>query len=118
MRKTMLFLLALASLTACGINGSPGNGEKIGQIVKLSKVGLFSKTWEGEIVRGGFQGGGGVNGQAFYFTVESDSLAKQVTDFMERQTEVRIHYRTEGIYAIARTESGGDFLVSIQPTSR
>ncbi len=117
-RTIALALLALASLTACEINTSPGDGEKVGQIVKLSKVGMFSKTWEGQIVRGGFQGGGGVNGQAFDFTVESDSLAAEVAGFMEHQTEVKINYRSEGIYAMTRSESGGHFLVKIQPLAK
>src|SRR3954464_191807 len=109
-------LLSVVALSACEINTSPGDGEKVGQIVKLSRVGMSSKTWEGEIVRGGFSGGGGVNGQAFDFTVEDDSLAARVRSFMEAQQEVRIRYRSEGIYSVSRSESGGHFLVSTEPT--
>lgn len=117
--KRMIAVIALLVVTAaCGVNTSPGEGEKVGQIVKLSKIGLISKTWEGEIVRGGFQSGGGVNGQAFYFTIESEADAARVRGFMEKQTEVRLKYRTEGFYAIRRTESGGDFLVSIDSAGK
>lgn len=113
----LLAMLTLYGCLACGLNGSPGEGEKVGQIVKLSRVGMFAKTWEGEIVRGGFSGGAGVNGQAFDFTIESDTMAQRVKAFMESQREVRIRYRSEGVYSLTRTENGGHFLVSIEPTT-
>ena len=109
-------ICAFATCASCGANTSPGDGEKVGQIVKLARVGMISKTWEGEIVRGGFQGAAGVNGQSFDFTVEGDSLADVVRQYMEAQREVRIRYRTEGIFSSFRTESGGHFLASIEPT--
>lgn len=40
-----------------------GKGEKVGQVVKVNEQsGLFCKTIEVEIIRGGFAGGSGVNG--------------------------------------------------------
>lgn len=117
----LLIMVAVAAVVgACflGLNTSPGDGEKVGQIVKLSRVGMVSKTWEGQIVRGGFQDGAGVNGQAFEFTVEGDSLAARVRRFMESQTEVRIKYRSEGLYKVTRSESGGHFLVAIDSAKR
>lgn len=111
----MLFLAVLMS--ACILNTSPGDGEKVGQIVKLSKVGMINKTWEGQIVRGGFTDGGGVNGTAFDFTVEDNALAAEVLKFMESRTEVRIKYTTEGIASGLRTESSAHFLTSIKALS-
>jgi hypothetical protein len=107
-------LLGLLVVAGCGLNTSPGDGEKVGQIVKLSRVGMIDKTWEGQIVRGGFQGASGVNGQAFEFTVEDEGLAKEVGALMEAQAEVKIRYRSEGIWSSFRSESGGHFLVSIE----
>lgn len=111
--KRLLGVLMFALFGACGVNTSPGDGEKVGQIVKLAKVGMMAKTWEAEIVRGGFQAGGGVNGQAFDFTVENEADANRLRSFMEAQREVTIKYRSEGVWSSWRSESGGHFLVSI-----
>lgn len=48
MKNIILSIAAILSLTSCGLN-SPGNGEKVGQIVRLSKHGIFNKTWEAQI---------------------------------------------------------------------
>lgn len=111
-------LAAIAAPVFLGINFAPGEGEKVGQIVKLAKTGMIRQTWEAEIVRGGFQGGGGVNGQAFDFTVEGDTLAARLRALMEKQAEVRITYRTEGIYSPLRSASAGHFLVSIDTVAK
>lgn len=98
----------------CGTNTSPGSGEKIGQIVRLSRVGLSSKTWEAQLIRGGITDGSGAFGTVpFNFTIESDDLAEKARGFMQTNTEVSLRYRTEGIYSACRSESGGDFAVSI-----
>lgn len=115
-RSAILAFLVLGTL-ACGIN-SPGGGEKVGQIVRLSKHGFIRQTWEGEIIRGGFQGGSGTMGLPFDFTIESESMASRVKEFMDSQTEVVIYYRTEGIYSAFRSDSGGEFLVAIDPLEK
>jgi hypothetical protein len=119
-RSVLMSVLAVAllsaSATACGINESPGTGEKVGQVVKLSKVGIICKTWEGQLIRGGMTDGSGTIGtQPFNFTIETDELAQKVTNFMRTQQEVRVTYSQEGVYALCRTESGGAFLRSIEP---
>jgi hypothetical protein len=116
--RNIISLAILASVTACGLNSAPGTTEKVGQIVKVSKVGILNKTWEAELVRGGFSNGGGVNGTAYDFTIESDSLAKVAQDFMEAQREVRVKARHEGIYLNARTESHGHFATSIDSAAK
>lgn len=109
-----LLCVALLFLAACNVQ-TPGESDKIGQIVSVHRQGISCKTWEASIVRGGFQNGSGVNGAAFGFTIESDSLAKLAQRYMESNTEVKIHYRSEGISSACRSDSGGDFLVSIAP---
>jgi hypothetical protein len=113
-----VLILAL-SFVGCGVNTSPGNGEKIGQIVKISKQGMMSHTWEAQLIRGGMNGGSGSFGTVpFDFTIENDADAEKATQFMQNQTEVVIHYRMEGIYSSFRTESDGHFLVSIEPAKK
>lgn len=115
-------LVALMLVAACAISLSPGEGEKIGQVVKLSKVGLFSKTWEGQLIRGGMNGGSGSFGTTpFDFTVEGDSLVSLVTKYMQDQTEVVIKYRHEGVWSCFRSQAAdgdGTFLISITPAPK
>lgn len=113
--KKLSFLSLIILITACAINTNPGDGEKVGQIVKLSKVGMSCKTWEGQIVRGGFSGGNGVNGQSFDFTVASDSLAHVLDSLMDKQTEVRIKYHTRGIASLCSNDTDNHFLTSVAP---
>ena len=119
MKKTLITLalaiLTFGSFTGCGMQ-SPGEGSKIGQIVKLSKHGVFVKTWEAQLIRGGMNGGSGSFGTTpFNFTVENEKDVDKIREFMENQTEVVITYRTEGIYALTRSDSGGDFLITVKP---
>jgi predicted small secreted protein len=112
--KTLVCSIVLLLATACGINTSPGYGEKIGQIVKVSRVGMFSDTYEAEIMRGGLQGGSGTVGQSFHFTIPSKEMADQAQKMMEGQKEVLLKYRAEGLFSLSRTESQGHFATSIE----
>ena len=123
MRKKFASLIVLVLVVfisvGCLINPSPGTGEKIGQVVKISKQGLFCKTWEGQLIRGGMSGGSGAFGTVpFDFTIESDRMADEAQKFMQNQTEVVIEYRMEGIYASCRSDSSGHFLTSIEPAKK
>ena len=89
-----------------------GGGEKIGSITRLQRTGVFCKTWEGEIIRGGLNSGSGVVGSAFHFTVEDDALAQQVQKAMEAQQEVKISYKQEG-FTLCRSDSHNYFLTKI-----
>lgn len=114
-----VLLVSAVLLMGCGINGRPGSGEKIGQVVKLSNQGMFCQTWEGQLIRGGMSGGSGSFGvQPFDFTVEDDELAQKVVKYMQDQTEVIIKYRMEGLYSVCRSDSSGRFLVSIEPAKK
>ena len=118
-RVRTLAMLSLVVLAGCGINTSPGNGEKIGQVVKLSKQGMICKTWEGQLIRGGMTSGSGAFGTVpFDFTVEDEALAREVEQYMRTQTEVTITYEMEGAYKLCRTDSGGHFLKSIRPATQ
>lgn len=104
-------------LTGCGVN-NPAKGSKIGQVVKVTHSGVFSKTWEAQLIRGGMSNGSGAFGVTpFDFTIENEEQAKQVQEYMDKQTEVIITYRSEGIYSAFRTDSGGHFLETIRPAT-
>lgn len=114
--STIVAALLIACLaTACGLN-TPAEGEKIGTIVRVQRSGVLTKTWEGQLIRGGMNNGSGVMGIApFHFTIEDPKLLTAVQAAMEHQTEVLVTYRDEGIYSFSRSDSGGTFLLSIRP---
>jgi hypothetical protein len=71
------------------------------------------------MIRGGMSdGSGGFGVKPFDFTIESDDLAKKAEQYLATQTEVLIRYRTEGFYSAFRSDSGGVFLVSIEPAKK
>ena len=119
MIKLMSLAIIAVLLGGCGLNFNPGTGEKIGQVIRLSKQGIFVETWEAELIRGGLSGGSGAFGvHPFFFTVEDDKTAEQIQKYIENSTEVVVRYRAKGIYSAFSTDSGGLFLVSITPVSR
>lgn len=103
------------ALIAAGLSGcyETSNGEKIGIITKIAKQGVFCQTWEAEIIRGGLNGGTGVNGSAFHFTVADDATAKKITEAMEAGQEVKISYRAE-MATFCRSDSENHFLKSFE----
>jgi hypothetical protein len=117
--KSAVVVAVVILLAGCGTNFQPGTGEKIGQIVKLKQEGIFSKTWEAELIRGGMNSGSGSFGvQPFDFTIEDAATAQRIEKYLHDQTEVVITYRTEGVYACTRSgQGGGDFLVTIRPSA-
>lgn len=90
---TMFLLLAIGlSCNACS-GKHTAHGTRNGNIVKLAEEGLFWKTEEVEIIRGGMTTGtGGFGVKPFYATVTNrDDLAKLQKAF-EQQKEVVITY--------------------------
>lgn len=113
--------LIVGVIISCFVHFNPSNGDgtKIGQVIKLSKQGMFNKTWEGQLIRGGLNGGnGGFGTQPFNFTIEGNELAAKVEGLMESNVEVKIQYNIAGIYSAFRSESSGHFLKTIEPLKK
>lgn len=105
--KQYLKVIVLSSLFVffgCHVNSNPGRGKKIGKIVKLSKEGVFSKTWEGELIRGGLTDGSGTLGTSFEFTIEDEKLVSVAFKAFENQSEVILTYRKEYFTSLSRSE--------------
>ncbi len=96
MKLKQLLLACVTSISllssGCGSGFESGEGKKIGQIVKIGSHGFFCSTYEAELIRGGFNSGSGVNGNALNFTIKSKKLYEQLTEAMENQSEVELHY--------------------------
>lgn len=113
--KRILVGIGIAFLLGgCHMSGAPGDGQKKGQIVKLEKVGILSKTWEAELIRGGFSDGGGTIGKSFHFTIENMALLPACMEALDKQQEVLISYNTELFSALWRSEVGTIFLTRIE----
>lgn len=112
MKKSALFFSAVSAavlLTSCG---EKSTGEKAGVVTKLAQSGIFCKTWEGQIIRGGLNSGSGAMGAPFDFTVEDLSLLPKIKDALENQKEIKIMYREEMV-TFCRSESSDHFLTSV-----
>ncbi len=97
-------LLCLGLLTGCW---DTEHGEKSGVLVKITKEGAFWSTYEGEIVRGGFQDGSGVNGSAYVFSMGpfENELVLKSKQYMQKSTHVVIQYHCEAFVAPWRGSS-------------
>lgn len=106
--KNIIALLSLLTLSACY---TTQDGEKVGTITKLSKQGIIFNTWEGQIIRGGLNGGSGGFGSSFEFTVEDMTVLAKMQLAMENQKEVKIHYHKEAICMFWRSETSGCYFI-------
>jgi hypothetical protein len=97
-------------LSGCG---DTGGGEKNGTITKLAVSGIFCKTNEMEIVRGGFNSGTGANGASFDVTIEDPKLLAIAQEAIKTGAEIQITYRTE-LITFCRSDSGDHFLTGIK----
>ena len=94
MRITTTILASMLLLTVgCGHGVDAGAGKKIGQVIQLGQHGWMCSTWEGRLVRGGFNTGSGVVGGVFDFTVEDPGLVGKLTVAMEKQQELEVTYK-------------------------
>jgi hypothetical protein len=107
--KYLVVVLA-AVLASCG---DKSDGSKIGIIVHFTKHGYFCKTWEGEIIKGGFGNGSGVIGSAMGFTVENEALVPQIQKAMDTQQEVILHYHEE-LVTFCRSDNKDKFVTSVE----
>jgi len=101
--KWLSMLLMSLCLTSCNIS-NPSNGHKIGRIVKLADEGVWCKTCEGELIRGGLVDGSGSMGSSFKFTIESRALREIALQAFETQAEVILTYEVELCSACWRSE--------------
>ena len=104
--KSLSVALVALLLTACNINTSPGDGDKIGQIAKVQRVGMLCKTDE-ILVTGKFGGG------ELHLTVPS-SLLDAVHAANESQAFVKIRYHTDFMDSLCSNETGNKWLDSVE----
>lgn len=94
---TILLILGLAVLGVCLILASLSfsDGDRAGTITKFSRKGYLFKTYEGEMLVGGFADGTGqLNAEKFEFSVRpgQDSVVTTLQDAMLNGRRVRVKY--------------------------
>lgn len=94
--------------------GSYSNGEKVGTIVKLAHEGRIHKTYEAELIRGGLNGGTGVMGTPFDFTISNPVLLPIAYRAMEENKAVKITYHTDYFAPISSGNWDDNFADSIE----
>lgn len=110
--KLLGLSLATVLLTGCG---EVARGSKIGQVVKVNEAsGLFCKTVEVEIIRGGFNSGSGAQGGSLHFTIENNKNDLElVKKAMLDGSEIEVNYRQE-FATFCRSDSQNNFADSIK----
>lgn len=115
MSKTITLVTALIILTGCF---DYSDGDRAGQVTKLSKKGFFCKTWEGEMNLGGMKNvtksGTTSDGKSysydtmaantFPFTIEDEKLVPVVMKALEEGQRVKVHY-TQELFTFCRSDS-------------
>lgn len=109
-KKFIISILIILLLSGCW---EIKKGEKTGYIVKLAQEGAFIKTYEAELIRGGFNNGSGSNGASFDFTIENLSLLPIIQESIDNHKIVKIKYHQE-FATIGRCESNDYFLDDIE----
>jgi hypothetical protein len=70
-------LVGFSAYTWVTLHVTYSNGERVGYVQKISRKGWLCKTWEGELAMVSMPG---TAPQIFYFTVPSDTVARNVMD--------------------------------------
>lgn len=104
MKKLLAVSAVCLALSGCWTTDT---GQKTGLLVKISKEGFFWGTYEGELIRGGFDNGTGGNGRSFHFTLgqTKNHNVRQSLELMEINKPVVITYHCEAWVAPWRGEN-------------
>ncbi|MDQ2765968.1 MAG: hypothetical protein M3Y30_02320 [Gemmatimonadota bacterium] len=81
----LVVVLGFAGYTWSVLHYAYSTGDRAGFIQKFSKKGWLCKTWEGEIAMANLPG---TTPEIFDFTVQSDSVAKLITESMGKRVDI------------------------------
>ena len=102
----IIFLLTFLFILLFSTANPSGNGERIGEVISLHKVGRVHKTWEGELIKGGMVNGSGSFGKPFDFTVSNPSLIKPLLNsMMNGQPIILFYHQTHYCFFNSETDN-------------
>lgn len=96
------------------ISPSQSEGERIGVVTKISKKGVFCKSWEGEMLLGYGQNGVMAH-EKFYFSTMDNAIGNQISDVARNSGMVVLSYKepfitwpctTSTTYHITKVQKG------------
>jgi len=85
-----ILLLLVVVLSPWTIMGKYSEGERAGLLNKISKKGIFCKTWEGYLLVGNGQN---VAPEYFYFTIKDEELAKRVLNKVSQVSKLEYNQK-------------------------
>ena len=98
--KNLIFVLLISLLLNGCIHYS--DGYRTGKIIKFSNKGIICKTWEGEMLLGGFRkdSEGNVEANNFTFSIDSENqedqkIVDEILSAMDSGKRVKLHYSQE-----------------------
>lgn len=89
------------------------NGDINGQIIALTSSGMFVKTLECKIIRGGMDDGSGGFASSMWLTVENKNLLPKIKKFMNEKKFINIQYHKE-FATFCRSDSDNFFINDIE----
>lgn len=89
MKKLSIIILFLC--TACNFS----EGDRVGQVVKLSKKGVIFKTYEGELATIAKGTQATLMSNSFAFSIKDEALVKKVQEAMNNNKTVALHYEEQ-----------------------
>jgi hypothetical protein len=106
--------------SASGVVQSPTSGVKRGVVVKLAEEGIFVKTQEAELIRGGLTNGSGVaGGEVFTFTVSDPAVLQQIRQALDTGDEIEIKYERPLLSVpLSRQIMSNPFVTSVIPVQK
>lgn len=115
MKKKQLLTATLTMILTLLLIGCSGfsNGERVGTIVKIAKEGGIFKTYEAELIRGGLNGGTGVIGKPFDFTIIDTTLLPVAYQALQENKEVKITYHSDYLAPLSSGNKENNFVDSI-----
>lgn len=91
MIKFFGIVVILLTLNAC----SYSDGDRVGQVIKLSRKGYIFKTYEGELATLAKGQQATMISNSFLFTVKDEDIAKQIQQAMDSGKIISLHYEQE-----------------------
>lgn len=86
--KKLILIITLFTLSGCVYS----DGERAGQVVKLSRKGWIFKTYEGELATLAKGQLGTMVSNTFVFSVPDRKVASDIQDAMNQGKSVSLHY--------------------------
>lgn len=108
----LIALLWFLSLFFAGCNTAPGTSTYRGTVVHIAKEGIFNKTWEITLIKGGLTDGSGAFAGSKECTAP-ERLVPLLEAAQKNGQEVSIRIRTPMVYWTLQSGSGGHFVMEV-----